>query len=112
MQNYKNLFPKIFAVMDMPVVIGSFDDDEVPIYPFIEYHRNASDYFDAENATYHKNDNWQISLYSKKKEAHKHWFLVEKLESLLDNNKVCYSTSEDIFFDDVIYTTIDLALPR
>ena len=109
---YKELFEQLFESMMLPVVVGSFDDDEVPKYPFIEYHRGGRDYFNADDVVYQKTDIWEINIYSKKKDFERHWDLVDNLEDLLDNYRVDYSVSADNFFDDVITTTFDLALLR
>lgn len=111
--DYKTLFSNIFHSMSLPVVIGSFDEDEVVQYPFIEYHRDSNDHTFGDDTVINKTTNWSISLYSKKKEVTNHWELVDNLESLLDNFLVSYETSGDIFIDDdVVMTTFDLALNR
>lgn len=110
---YKAIFSQVFEAMGMPVVIGSFDEDETPEFPFIEYHRLARDNFDADNMAYYKTDNWQISLYSKKKDAPAHWDLTDRMEGLLEGHGILCRVSEDIFPDNnIIYTTFDIALPR
>lgn len=108
----KKVFSRVFGEMGLPVVIGSFDEDEKVVYPFIEYHRNRPEKTDADDVGYHRTDNWHIELYSKKKDAWKHWELTDKLESLLDGEGINYDISEDIFVDAAMYTVFEFSLPR
>lgn len=111
--DYKTLFSNIFHEMNLPIVVGSFDDDETVTYPFIEYHRGSNDHMFGDDVVYNKSTNWEISLYSKKKDFATHWEHVDALETLLDKFLVPYETSGDVFIDnDVIFTTFDLSINR
>lgn len=110
---YKTLFGQLFSKFELPVVIGSFDDDEVPTFPFIEYHRTTPDYTHADDKSYIRTDNWEFSIYALKKDAPEYWELCDAVESELLEMEVDNERTGDNFVDnDVVFTTFSLSLTR
>lgn len=110
--NREEFFTDVFTRLGLPVVIGSWDDDEVPVFPYVEYHRENADDLHADGAVYAKADDWLVSIYAKKKDIAGFWDLTEKLEEILDGKLCDYQRSGDIFTGDVVFCEYDLTLMR
>lgn len=107
-----SVLAEVFSGLGMGdrVVIGSWQNDEKPMFPYIEYHRDTPNDLRADNRNYFKSNEWLVAVYGKQKDAHDFWELVDKLTVSLDARCVDYSRSGDLFFDDVIMENFYVSL--
>ena len=83
-----------------PVAYHHFD--KPPNLPYIVYLFTYSSNFGAEDRVYQKIDNYQVELYSEKKDL-----ASEKLiENLFDNNNIYYEKSEVYIENEKMYQVI------
>lgn len=103
----------VLAFVGLPVVIGSWDEDETPTFPFVEYHQTGDRNFPADDGTYYKVDTWLVSVYAEKTDMAGFYTHCENLEAALDEAGVFYTRSSDIFpGDGLVYASYRFALPR
>lgn len=79
---------KILDSTGYPVAYSHFN--EYKKTPYITYLVSDSPNYFADNTAYKKIDSVQIELYTDKKDIH----AEEKLEKILDDNNICYTSSE------------------
>ena len=105
----------IFQALGLPVVQGGFADDETPPadFNFIEYHVDGDDNFHADNKTYHRVDQWRVSIYGLITDMATFYANCEALEAQFDARKIVAGRSPDIFADDdVVYAAYSFDLTR
>lgn len=100
----------LLSATGLPVVVGSWDDDEVVQFPFVEYHRIAGDDLNADNINFGRFERWQISIYSKQKTAAEFWGHCSTLEEAFCDARVAFKRSDDLFVDDVIFAEYSFSI--
>lgn len=90
----------LLKTLGLPVVYHHFKTP--PKLPYIVYFYTNSDNFGADNKVYHNSDNYQIELYTEKKEQN-----TEKLiEDLFKSNDIYYEKTETYIDDEKLYQVI------
>lgn len=78
----------ILAEVGVPVARNAFLKQQAP--PYIVYVFSHSDNFTADSKVYLKRDNYQIELYTEKKDV----ALEDKLEGIFDSHGLVYDKTE------------------
>lgn len=84
----------------LPVAYHHFEEDTKP--PYIVYLVDNNDNFMADNKVYKKIININIELYTNKKDIE----LENKLEDILDENNICYTSNETYIDSEKMYQKI------
>jgi len=84
----------------LPVAYHHFD--EPPNLPYIVYLFTYSSNFGAEDRVYQKIDNYQVELYSEKKDLARE----QLIENLFDENDIYYDKSETYIESEEMYQVI------
>lgn len=84
----------------LPVAYHHFD--EQPNLPYIVYLFTYSSNFGAEDRVYQKIDNYQVELYSEKKDLARE----QLIENLFDENDIYYDKSETYIESEKMYQVI------
>ena len=79
---------QLLAETDIPVARNAFLKQQTP--PYIVYVFSHSDNFAADSRVYLKRDNYQVELYTEKKDI----ALEEKLEGIFDEHGLVYDKTE------------------
>lgn len=110
--SYESLEP-ILNAMSLPTITGEWGADEVPVWPFLEYHLTGDGDFAADGKSYYKRDSWNVSIYNKSEDMFTFWNLCEALEAELDSEEIQYTRSPDIFpGDGIVYADYSFYLAR
>lgn len=112
MANSKDILEEIFDEVGLPVVIGSWGENEVAKFPFLEYHIDETDNLHADGRIYQKIDVWQISVYGKLADMKAYEDTVEATEKAMDDRSLDYYATGNIFFDDCVYCEFSFSLLR
>lgn len=89
---------QVLASLGYPIAYLHFKKSETsppPEPPFIIYLESDSDNFSADDKVWKKVKNYEIELYTDKKEV----VIEKKIEDLLDSHSIFYDTS-DVFISD------------
>lgn len=86
--------------LGLPVSYRFFKTPPTP--PYIVYLFSYSDNFGADNKAYSKEDNYQVELYSAKKDLASE----KKIEDLFDNNDIFYEKTETYIDSEELYQVL------
>ena len=86
---------KILKKIGIPVAYREFSKDTQP--PFAVYFRKDNDVTFADDIAYHSAENIQLELYTPKV---RNLSLEKKVETLLTENEIAYSVSDEIYLKD------------
>lgn len=90
----------LLKTLGMPITYHHFKTPPTP--PYIVYLFSYSDNFGADDKVYNKGDNYQVELYSVKKDI-----ASEKLiEDLFDNNNIFYEKTETYLDTEGLYEVL------
>lgn len=81
---------KIIEDMGLPFAYSHFAEGESPNPPFMVYLFPKNKHFGADGYVYHKNTEVDLELYTDKKDLK----LEDKIEDILDREKIYYEKSE------------------
>lgn len=81
---------KILEEIGLPFAYSHFAEGESPDPPFMVYLFPKNKHFGADGLVYYKNTEVNLEVYTDKKDLH----LEEKIEEILDREKIYYEKSE------------------
>lgn len=81
----------------IPVAYHHFSSPQCP--PYIVYFRENTENIGADNAVWHKVENYIIELYTQKKDL----VLEQRLESVFDQNKIFYDVYESWIEEEKVF---------
>lgn len=85
----------LLRTLNIPVAYDHFNSNKNIEPPFIIYREAREETFKSDNYTYYKPYNYEIELITKKKDT----TLQERVETLLNNNKIPYDVETEIWDD-------------
>lgn len=102
----------ILDSLDLPVVIGGWDEDEVAKFPCVEYHRETPSVLHGSDGNYFTTDRWLVSVYFKQADAPAFWEHCNTLENALSSCGVAFRRSSDLFHDGLMSAQYSFSLIR
>lgn len=90
----------LLSTLGLPVSYRFFKSPPAP--PYIVYLLSYSDNFGADNKVYSKEDNYQVELYSTKKDLASE----KKIEDLFDSNDIYYEKTETYIESEGLYQVL------
>lgn len=90
---------QMIAGLGLPYAYHHFAEGEVPECPYIIFRFPDSNNFAADNAAFHKADNLDIELYTKKRDVS----LEGELEEALDERGLFYNKTENYITSEALY---------